>query len=82
MGPPATTSVVLTATYGELHPGSSQVPICLRNLGAHSIAIPTKVVVGKVALANQVPPVVLLMENFGESVCGSQKDSILEELNL
>ena len=45
-GPQLPASIILTATYGELHPGSSQVPICLRNLSAHSIVIPTKVVVG------------------------------------
>ena len=55
------TSVVPTATYGGLQPGSSQVPICLRNPSAHPMVIPTKVVVGKVTLANQVPPVVLPM---------------------
>ena len=31
-GPQLPIFVVLTATYGELHPGSFQVPICLRNL--------------------------------------------------
>ena len=60
------TSVVPTTTYGELHPGSSQVPICLRNLSAHPIVIPTKVAVGKVAAANQVPLVALLVEALGD----------------
>ena len=57
-------------------------PIGLRNLGACPIVLPTKVVVGKVALANQVPPVVLPMGTLGESTSGPQKDWILEELNL
>ena len=60
--PKLPTSVILTATHGDLHPGSSWVPICLRNLSAHSVEVPTKVIVGKVTLANQVPPVVLLTE--------------------
>ena len=62
MRPQLPTSMVPTTTYGELHPGSSQVTICMRNLSAHSIEVPTKTTVGKVTLANQVPPVVLLME--------------------
>ena len=68
------TSVVLTTTYGELHPGSSWVPICLRSQSPHPILIPAKVVVGKVTSANQ--------GTLGESTCGPQKDWILEELNL
>ena len=46
--------MVLTATYGELHPGSSWVPICLQNLSADSVEIPAKAVVGQVVPANQV----------------------------
>ena len=64
MGPQVPTSIVPASTYGELHTGSSQVPICLRNLSAYPIVIPTKVVIGKVAPAIQVPPVVLPMENL------------------
>ena len=41
-GPQLPTVVVPTVTYGELHLGSSRVPICLCNLGAHSVEIPTK----------------------------------------
>ena len=58
------TSVVPTATYRELHRGSSQVPICLQNLSTHSVEISTKAVVGQVMPANQVPPVVLPEETF------------------
>ena len=53
---PAT--VVPTATCGELHPGSSRVPVCLCNLSAHVVEIPTKAMVGQVIPANQVPLVV------------------------
>ena len=57
-GPQLPAAVVLTATYGELHPGSSRVPICLHNLSACSVEIPTKAVVGQVTPANEVPVVV------------------------
>ena len=52
-GPQLPTSVVSTATYGELHPGSSWVPICLQNMSACPIEVPAKSIVGKVAPANQ-----------------------------
>ena len=81
-GPQLPTSVVPTTTCGELHPGSSQVPICLRNLSTQAIVIPAKVVVRKVTLANQVPPVVLPMGALGEPTYGPWKGWILEELNL
>ena len=76
------TSIVPTAMYGELHPNSSWVLICLRNLGACPTVIPMKVVFGKVVLANKVPPVVLPMGILGKPACGPYKDRILEELNL
>ena len=63
--PQLPTLVVPMATYGELHLESSWVPICLWNLSAHSVEIPTKVVVGKVVPANQVQLVVLLEETLG-----------------
>ena len=65
-------------TYGELQPGSFQVPICLWNLSSHPIVV----VIGKVTLANQVPLVVLPMGALGESAHGPEKDGILKELNL
>ena len=74
--------MIPTATYGELHLGSSQVPICLKNLSAHAIEVPTKVIVSKIILANEIPPVVLLMRTLQESACCPQKGWILEELNL
>ena len=75
-------SIVPTAMYDELHPCSSWVPICLRNLGSHPTVIPAKVVVGKVTPANKVPPVVLLMGTLEKATCGPKKDWILEELDL
>ena len=33
-------AVVPIATYGELHPGSSRVPVCLCNLSAHAMELP------------------------------------------
>ena len=44
--------------------------------------VPTKAIVGKVTLAKEVLPVVLLMETLGSSACSPQKGWILEELNL
>ena len=76
------TAVVPTATYRELHLGSSWVPICLCNLSAHSIKIPTKTVVGQVMPANQVPPVVLPTGTSEESNSNPQKGWVLEALGL
>ena len=81
-GPQFHTSEVPTATHGELYPGSSWVQICLRNPSGHPIIVPAKAVVGKVTLANQVLPAVLLMEMLGESTHCPQKGWILEELNI
>ena len=39
-GPQLPATAVPTATYGELHPGSSRVPICLCNLSTHTMEIP------------------------------------------
>ena len=81
-GPQLPTAVVLTATYGELYPGSSRVPNCLHNLSAQTIGIPTRAVVGQVAPANQVPPVVLLTRTSRESNSKPQKGWVLEALDL
>ena len=54
-GPQLTAVVVPTAIYGELHLGSSRVPICLHNLSTHTVEIPQKAMVGQ---TNQVPLVV------------------------
>ena len=81
-GPQLPTAVVPTVTYRELHLGSSQVPICLCNLSAHSIKIPTKTVVGQVMPANQVPLVVLPTGTSEESNSNPQKGWVLEALDL
>ena len=70
------------ATCGKLHLGSLRVPICLHNFGAYSVEIPTKTVVGQVAPANQVPPVVLPMRTSKESNSNTQKGWVLEALDL
>ena len=49
LGPQLLAAVIPTATYGELCPGSSRVPVCLCNLSTHAVEIPTKTVVGQVA---------------------------------
>ena len=72
-GPQLPASMALTATYGEVHPGSSQVPISLRNLSAQPIEVPAKAIVGKVAPANQIPPAVLPTEASGGPTHGPQK---------
>ena len=41
-GPQLPAAVVPTVTYGELHPGSLRVPICLCYLSTHTVEIPTK----------------------------------------
>ena len=72
-GPQLPAAVVSMATYGELHPGSSRVPICLCNLSTHAVEIPTKAVVGQVVPTNQVPPVVHLTRTTEESKQKPQK---------
>ena len=57
-GPQLPAAVVKMVTYGEVHPGSSRVPVCLCNLSAHAMEIPTKAVVAQVIPANQVLPVI------------------------
>ena len=81
-GPQMPTVLVPTVTYGEVHPGSLRVPICLHNLGTHSIKIPTKTVVGQVMPANQVPLVVLPTRTSEESNSNPQKGWVLEVLDL
>ena len=81
-GPQLPTVLVLTVTYGELHLGSSWVPICLCNLVAYSIKIPTKTVAGQVVPANQVSPVVLLTGTSEESNSNPQKGWVLQALDL
>ena len=56
LGPQLPAAVVPIATYGELHPGSSRVPICLCNMSSCAMEVPAKTMVGQVMPANQVPP--------------------------
>ena len=81
-GPQQPTVVVPMATYGELHLGSSRVPICLHNLSACTMEIPTNAVVAQVAPANQVPLVVLLARTSKESSHKPQKRRVLEVFDL
>ena len=82
LDPQLPAAVVLTMTYGELHPGSSRVPICLCNLSTHTMEIPTKAMVGQVVPANQVPQVVHPTRTTKESHNKSQKGWVLEALGL
>ena len=74
--------MVLTVTYGELHLGSSWVPICLCNLATHSLKIPTKTVVGQVVSGNQVPLIVFITGTSEESKSNPQKGWVFEALDL
>ena len=75
-------AVVLTVTYGELHPRSSRVPISLHNLSACTMEILTKAVIGQVAPANQVPPVVNATRTSKELHPKPQKGWVLEALDI
>ena len=67
LGPQLPAAVVPIATYGELHPGSSRVPVCLHNMSTHAVEIPAKTVICQVIPANQVPPVVHLTRTAEET---------------
>ena len=75
-------AVVPIATYGELHPGSSRVPICLCNMSARAMEIPAKTVVGQVIPANQVPLVVHPTRTTEEATINTPKGWVLEALDL
>ena len=66
-------SIVSATMCRELHLEPSWVLICLRDQDAHPIVVPAKVIVRKVAPANQVPLVTLLMETSGGPAGGSEK---------
>ena len=74
--------VVPIATYGELHPGSLRVPVCLHNMSTCAIEIPAKTVVGQVIPANQVPPVVHPTRTAEETTTKAPKGWVLEALDL
>ena len=80
--PQLSAAVVPMATYGELHPGSSRVPMCLHILSAHTTEIPTKAMVGQVTPANQVPLVVHLTRTTEETSNKASKGWVLEALDL
>ena len=79
-GPQLPSAVVLMVTYGELHLGSSWVPICLYNMNTCTKEIPIKAVVGQVA--NQEPLVVLPTRTSKESNPNPQMGWVLEVLDL
>ena len=81
-GPQLPAAVVPMVTYRELHLRSSRVPICLHNLSAHTMEIPTRAVVGQVVPANQVPPGVHPTRTSKESNHKAQKGWVLEVLDL
>ena len=82
LGPQLPAAVVPIATYGELHPGSLRVPICLCNMSTHAMEIPAKMVVGQVIPANQVPLVVHPTRTTEEATINTPKGWILEALDL
>ena len=81
-GPQLPAAVEPTVTYGELHPGSSRVPICLCNLSTHTMEIPAKAMVGQVAPANQVPPVVHPTRTTKKTSTKASTGWVLEALDL
>ena len=80
--PQLLTTVVTTATYGELYPSSSRVPVCLCNLSTCAMEVPAKTIIGQIVPANQVPLVVHLTRTAAETKYPAQKGRILEALNL
>ena len=82
IGPQLPAAVVPIATYGELHPGSLRVPVCLCNMSAHAMEIPAKTVVGQVIPANQVPLVVHPTWTAKETTTKAPKGWVLEALDL
>ena len=82
LGPWLPVAVVPTATYGELHPGSSRVPVCLHNLSACAMEIPAKAMVGQVVPANQIPPVVHPTRTAKETNNQASKGWVLEAQDL
>ena len=82
LGPQLPAAVVPIATYGELHPGSLWVPICLCNMSTCAMEIPAKMVVGQVIPANQVPLVVHPTRTAKEATINPPKGWVLEALDL
>ena len=82
LGPQLPAAVVPTATYTELHPGSSRVPVCLCNLSACVVEIPIKAMVGHVVPANQIPLVVYPTKPAKETNNQESRRWVLEALEL
>ena len=82
LSPQLPAAVVPVATYGELHPGSSCIPICLHNMSTHAMEIPAKTVVGQVMPANQVPQVVHPTRTTEDKHANTPKGWVLEALDL
>ena len=82
LSPQLPAAVVSAATYGELHPGSSRVPVCLCNLSTCAIKLPAKTIIGQIVPANQVPPVVHPTRTAAETKYPAQKGWVLEALDL
>ena len=82
LGPQLPAAVVPIATYGELHHGSSRVPICLHNMSTRGMEIPAKTVVGQVMPANQVPLVVHPTRTTEKTNAKVPKGWVLEALDL
>ena len=82
LGPHLPAAVVPIATYGELHPGSLRIPVCLCNMSTRALEIPAKTVVGQVIPANQVPPVVHPTRTAKETTTKTPKGWVLEALDL
>ena len=82
LSPQLPASVAPIATYGELHPGSLRVPVCLCNLSTHAMEIPAKTMVGQVIPANQVPPAVHWARTTKETFTKAPTGWVLEALYL
>ena len=82
LGPQLPAVVVPTAPYGELHPGSSRVPVFLHNLSPHAVDVPTKTVIGQLVPSNQVPSVVHPTRTSAETNHPAQNEWVLEALGL
>ena len=82
LGPQLLAAVVPIATYGELHPGSLRVPVCLCNMSTHAVEIPAKTVVGQVIPANQILLVIHPTRTAKETAKIAPKGWVLEALDL
>ena len=82
LSPQLPAAVVPIATYGELHPGSLGVPICLCNMSTRAMEIPAKTMVGQVIPANQVALVVHPTRTTKETVAKTPKGWVLEALGV